>query len=107
VVGAKGFEPSTSWSRTRRASQAALRPDTSHAKLQLQFKRGKTAYHTPSCPTRPLEPRCGLSQAKPPPLNSASLALLPYPSLFPHFCVKETAGKPTSPGGRFSNLSFH
>src|SRR6202043_2088882 len=27
VVGAKGFEPSTSWSRTRRASQAALRPD--------------------------------------------------------------------------------
>jgi hypothetical protein len=28
VVGAKGFEPSTSWSRTRRASQAALRPDT-------------------------------------------------------------------------------
>jgi hypothetical protein len=30
MVGAKGFEPSTSWSRTRRASQAALRPD-SHA----------------------------------------------------------------------------
>jgi hypothetical protein len=29
VVGAKGFEPSTSWSRTRRASQAALRPDMS------------------------------------------------------------------------------
>ncbi len=28
MVGAKGFEPSTSWSRTRRASQAALRPDT-------------------------------------------------------------------------------
>ena len=27
MVGAKGFEPSTSWSRTRRASQAALRPD--------------------------------------------------------------------------------
>src|SRR5690242_13091003 len=27
VVGAKGFEPSTSWSRTNRASQAALRPD--------------------------------------------------------------------------------
>jgi hypothetical protein len=27
VVGAKGFEPSTSWSRTRRASQAALRPE--------------------------------------------------------------------------------
>jgi hypothetical protein len=28
LVGAKGFEPSTSWSRTRRASQAALRPDS-------------------------------------------------------------------------------
>src|SRR5271170_5407327 len=27
MAGAKGFEPSTSWSRTRRASQAALRPD--------------------------------------------------------------------------------
>ena len=27
LVGANGFEPSTSWSRTRRASQAALRPD--------------------------------------------------------------------------------
>jgi hypothetical protein len=27
MVGAKGFEPSASWSRTRRASQAALRPD--------------------------------------------------------------------------------
>jgi hypothetical protein len=28
MVGAKGFEPSTSWSRTRRASQAALRPES-------------------------------------------------------------------------------
>ena len=27
MVGANGFEPSTSWSRTRRASQAALRPE--------------------------------------------------------------------------------
>ena len=27
MVGASGFEPPTSWSRTRRASQAALRPD--------------------------------------------------------------------------------
>jgi hypothetical protein len=37
VVGAKGFEPSTSWSRTRRASQAALRPDIkpSHNKFTL------------------------------------------------------------------------
>jgi hypothetical protein len=38
MVGAKGFEPSTSWSRTRRASQAALRPD-SHAPPQLKPKR--------------------------------------------------------------------
>src|ERR1700719_2647623 len=30
VVGASGFEPPASWSRTRRASQAALRPDSRH-----------------------------------------------------------------------------
>jgi hypothetical protein len=29
MVGASGFEPPASWSRTRRASQAALRPDAS------------------------------------------------------------------------------
>ena len=34
MVGAKGFEPSTSWSRTRRASQAALRPDKSTQTLK-------------------------------------------------------------------------
>ncbi len=28
LVGARGFEPPTSASRTRRANQAALRPDT-------------------------------------------------------------------------------
>jgi hypothetical protein len=33
MVGAKGFEPSTSWSRTRRASQAALRPDNAAESL--------------------------------------------------------------------------
>ena len=38
MVGAKGFEPSTSWSRTRRASQAALRPE-SYSKL-LNSLRG-------------------------------------------------------------------
>ncbi|KUK85758.1 MAG: hypothetical protein XE03_1912 [candidate division TA06 bacterium 34_109] len=26
MVGARGFEPPTSWSRTKRANQAALRP---------------------------------------------------------------------------------
>jgi hypothetical protein len=30
MVGASGFEPPASWSRTRRASQAALRPDSRH-----------------------------------------------------------------------------
>src|SRR5205814_10575328 len=39
VVGAKGFEPSTSWSRTRRASQAALRPDISSIAIQLCRQR--------------------------------------------------------------------
>ena len=29
-VGAPGFEPGTSWSQTRRANQAALRPDTAY-----------------------------------------------------------------------------
>jgi hypothetical protein len=31
MVGASGFEPPASWSRTRRASQAALRPDVTHS----------------------------------------------------------------------------
>ena len=39
MVGAKGFEPSTSWSRTRRASQAALRPDISSIAIQLCRQR--------------------------------------------------------------------
>ena len=30
MVGASGFEPPASWSRTRRASQAALRPEISY-----------------------------------------------------------------------------
>ena len=42
VVGAKGFEPSTSWSRTRRASQAALRPDR-HAPPKDVAKRREQA----------------------------------------------------------------
>ena len=28
MVGVAGFEPATSWSRTKRASQTALHPDT-------------------------------------------------------------------------------
>jgi hypothetical protein len=53
VVGAKGFEPSTSWSRTRRASQAALRPD-SHARLQVKPERSEKLTTTPACHLRPL-----------------------------------------------------
>ena len=45
VVGAKGFEPSTSWSRTRRASQAALRPDDLQRGKQLCCK-GFLEYHS-------------------------------------------------------------
>jgi hypothetical protein len=41
VVGANGFEPSTSWSRTRRASQAALRPDMGHTKTKNALVAGK------------------------------------------------------------------
>jgi hypothetical protein len=43
VVGANGFEPSTSWSRTRRASQAALRPDghaNTESKQEIQLNTG-------------------------------------------------------------------
>ena len=43
MVGAKGFEPSTSWSRTRRASQAALRPDDLNAAHSLP--QGFLEYH--------------------------------------------------------------
>ena len=40
MVGAKGFEPSTSWSRTRRASQAALRPDKKRKAENANSPRG-------------------------------------------------------------------
>ena len=35
MVGASGFEPPTSWSRTRRSSQAEPRPDALHARRHL------------------------------------------------------------------------
>src|SRR5947207_15248955 len=57
LVGANGFEPSTSWSRTRRASQAALRPDRQaefvRHKLRIQIS---TALHPrlyEACPVSP------------------------------------------------------
>jgi hypothetical protein len=62
MVGARGFEPPASWSRTRRASQAALRPDDTHSgalekrpewniqnsiALHLSLeRRGLAAFHT-------------------------------------------------------------
>jgi hypothetical protein len=47
MVGAKGFEPSTSWSRTRRASQAALRPDNLQ-RIRQGIAQGFLEYHIPS-----------------------------------------------------------
>src|ERR1700686_206488 len=50
MVGAKGFEPSTSWSRTRRASQAALRPDSKAVRGQENTRRdtkNSTGYEGP------------------------------------------------------------
>src|SRR5213078_112605 len=38
-VGARGFEPPTSWSRTRRANRAALRPEA--RKLEADETEGK------------------------------------------------------------------
>ena len=36
MVGASGFEPPTSWSRTRRSSQAEPRPDSCEPRLTLR-----------------------------------------------------------------------
>ena len=55
VVGAKGFEPSTSWSRTRRASQAALRPDNPQRQTNIAARNSRIsqqssiAYRPVSC----------------------------------------------------------
>ena len=37
MVGAIGFEPTASWSRTRRASQAALRPESASGSTLLVY----------------------------------------------------------------------
>jgi hypothetical protein len=52
MVGAKGFEPSTSWSRTRRASQAALRPDMPYSALLSgeSIANSLSQLHVPSAP---------------------------------------------------------
>ena len=44
-IGAKGFEPSTSWSQTRRSNQAELRPDIRPRRPDLKStrKRPKTS----------------------------------------------------------------
>ena len=49
MVGAKGFEPSTSWSRTRRASQAALRPDN-RKQQENALLQGGLEYHSEAEP---------------------------------------------------------
>ncbi len=55
MVGAKGFEPSTSWSRTRRASQAALRPDNPQRQTNIAARNSRIsqqssiAYRPVSC----------------------------------------------------------
>src|SRR2546422_8185400 len=58
-VGASGFEPPTSWSRTRRANRAALRPETLNGptrrrlatrKLEADETEGKPRGTPPSCP---------------------------------------------------------
>ena len=48
MVGASGFEPPASWSRTRRASQAALRPEmeTEYIKVYAVF-HGTATGHDP------------------------------------------------------------
>src|ERR1700737_1585489 len=56
VVGAKGFEPSTSWSRTRRASQAALRPDRTCSAPQ-RLERNQNINKTPQPETSFEAPR--------------------------------------------------
>src|SRR5207247_3945072 len=59
-VGASGFEPPTSWSRTRRANRAALRPETLNGptrrrlatrKLEADETEGKPRGTPPSCPS--------------------------------------------------------
>jgi hypothetical protein len=57
MVGANGFEPSTSWSRTRRASQAALRPDRQanfRVKLRTQISTALQLAAIRGCPVCPV-----------------------------------------------------
>src|SRR5438105_6900027 len=81
LVGANGFEPSTSWSRTRRASQAALRPDrkAGFARLKLHIQIS-TALHPrlhEACPVVPSLPlSCSLRRACDSPFNRLTTVLL-------------------------------
>ncbi len=46
IVGAGGFEPPTSWSRTKRASRAALRPEQKHYTISFPaFQVENTSQH--------------------------------------------------------------
>ena len=65
MVGAKGFEPSTSWSRTRRASQAALRPDSEAIRGQENTRRDtKNSTGQEGRPANGSSPRSGVSCLK-------------------------------------------
>ena len=50
MVGASGFEPPTSWSRTRRASQAALRPDNGASLTRSEDSQNSTSPLSPPTP---------------------------------------------------------
>jgi hypothetical protein len=52
MVGASGFEPPTSWSRTRRSSQAEPRPDGGRPPTTRQ----RTIQRNIACSTRSTQP---------------------------------------------------
>jgi hypothetical protein len=82
MVGAIGFEPTASWSRTRRASQAALRPDCHaqpHFPPSATNSLSQALRHIYTAKNRSSAPRALLST-----VNSLQ---------------NKTAGKLASPGG--------
>ena len=48
LVGAAGFEPAASWSRTTRANQATLRPEASNGRADLSGKPQRIAGSGPA-----------------------------------------------------------
>ena len=72
LVGAAGFEPATLWSQTTRASQTALRPDSSRA------GRGNAAAGTPSSYKMP--GRCPGLHLRYAPIHLAQAGATPQPA---------------------------